>query len=156
MAGNFRYTVWDPCMILAQMGTLQCCFYVSLGFWIVILDVLAGYPRSLDQIFKYQSLFMSQSHGKLMITAVICNAFSSSLALWHVVQRTKLCLDYTCTVHFFHVLLCWYYNGFLANNFSWWVINTISVTIMCVSGEFLCMRTELKAIPVSMSAKVDL
>ena len=42
-----------------------------------------------------------------------------------------------------------------------WVLNGVSVTLMCVTGEFLCMRTELKAIPVSMaatanSAKADL
>ena len=80
----------------------------------------------------------------------------SSLALWNIVQRTKLCLDFTCTVHFFHVIFCWCYNGFPPTSFSWWVINVICVTLMCVSGEFLCMRTELKAIPVSMSSKVDL
>ncbi len=78
------------------------------------------------------------------------------MALWYVVQRTKLCLDFTCTVHFFHVLVCWAYNGHLGNTLSWWVINTVCVTLMCVSGEFLCMRTELKAIPVNMTPKVDL
>jgi hypothetical protein len=43
--------------------------------------------------------------------------------------------------------------------FSWWVINTVCIAVMCVSGEFLCMRTELRAIPVSMAGagqKVDL
>ena len=45
--------------------------------------------------------------------------------------------------------------------YSRWVLNGVSVTVMCVTGEFLCMRTELKAIPVSMaatanSAKADL
>lgn len=49
------------------------------------------------------------------------------------------------------------YNGYLGNTVSWWVINVICIALMCVSGEFLCMRTELKAIPVSMSVpKVDL
>jgi nicotinamide riboside transporter PnuC len=82
---------------------------------------------------------------------------SSSVSLWYVVQRTKLCLDFTCTVFLFHIAACWVYNGFLANTLSWWVINVVSITLMCVTGEFLCMRTELKAIPVSMSAsKVDL
>ena len=54
MPGNFRYTVWDPWMIVSQMATLQCAFYVSLGIWIFLLDAVAGYPRSIDQIFKYQ------------------------------------------------------------------------------------------------------
>ena len=52
--GSFRYTVWDPFMILSQMSTLQCLYYVSLGIWIFIFDVLSGTPRSLDHIFQYQ------------------------------------------------------------------------------------------------------
>ena len=52
--GSFRYTVWDPFMIIAQIVTLQCIYYVSLGLWIFIFDFLFGTPRSLDHIFKYQ------------------------------------------------------------------------------------------------------
>ena len=51
--------------------------------------------------------------------------FSSSLGLWYVVQRTKQCLDYTCTVHLFHIIFCWYFNGVLPNYLSWWTINLI-------------------------------
>ena len=53
-SGSFRYTVWDPFMIIAQMATLQSLYYVSLGVWIFIFDTMQGSPRSLDQIFKYQ------------------------------------------------------------------------------------------------------
>ena len=53
-AGSFRYTVWDPIMIIAQMATLQSLYYVSLGLWIFIFDILQGSPRSIDQIFMYQ------------------------------------------------------------------------------------------------------
>ena len=52
--GSFRYTVWDPLMIMAQMATLQSLYYVSLGLWIFIFDIIQGSPRSLDQIFMYQ------------------------------------------------------------------------------------------------------
>lgn len=31
MAGQFRYTVWDPVMIISQIVTLQSVFYVCLG-----------------------------------------------------------------------------------------------------------------------------
>lgn len=159
MAGTFRYTVWDPFMILCQMATLQCAYYVSLGLWIFFFDVIAGIPRSLDHIFKYEALLTSTHHGKLLVTAFFFNALACSAVLWQVVQRTKQCLDFTCTVHFFHIIICWIYNGYLGNTFSWWVINFICVAFMCVSGEYLCMRTELRAIPVSMSGgsqKVDL
>jgi hypothetical protein len=80
----------------------------------------------------------------------------SSFALWHVVKRAKLCLDFTFTVHFFHAVFCLMYNGYLASSFSWWVLHAVCLTLMCVGGEFLCMRTELKAIPVSMGPRADL
>ena len=130
----------------------------------------------------FQTLLSGQIHGKLLIAALLFNALTwwvmaynywncflkkdyffinlhfsfSSLGLWYVVQRTKLCLDFTCTVHLFHVIFCWYYNGALPLYFSWWVINLICVAVMCVAGEFLCMRTELRAIPVINHPKVDL
>lgn len=155
--GSFRYTKWDPFLILSQMSALQCIYYVSLGIWIFFFDILSGTPRSLDQIFKYQTLLASSWIGNLQIAAFLFNALTCSLGLWYVVQRTKQCLDYTCTVHLFHVIFCWYFNGVLPNYLSWWIINLICVTVMCVGGEFLCMRTELRAIPVSMSnTKVDL
>jgi len=158
--GNFRYTVWDPAMIISQIVTLQCFFYVSLGLWIFAFDLMLGEPRSLDQIFKYQSLLASTSQGKFLIAAFLCNALTCSLSLWYVVQRTKLCLDFTCTIHLLHVLACWYYSGAFATSLSWWFINLVCLTLTCVCSEFLCMRTELRAIPVTMAAsnapKVDL
>jgi len=94
--GSFRYTVWDPFMILSQMSTLQCLYYVSLGIWIFIFDVLSGTPRSLDHIFQYQvdfpknlvdmlkndiaifsqTLLAGHIHGKLLIAAFLFNALT--------------------------------------------------------------------------------
>merc|ERR1719367_2085433 len=114
-------------MILSQMATLQCYFYAALGAWVFTWDLLAGqYPRSLDQLFKYSSLMLNQPHGKILVAAYLCNALSCSLALWYVVQRTKLCLDFTCTVYFFHLLACWYYNNYtFGNTITWWFINIV-------------------------------
>ena len=58
--GSFRYTVWDPFMIVSQMSTLQCLYYVSLGLWIFVFDVLSGTPRSLDHIFQYKVSIFSK------------------------------------------------------------------------------------------------
>ena len=33
---------------------------------------------------------------------------------------------------------------------SWWLAQIVCVALMTVLGEYLCMRTELKAIPVSI------
>ena len=72
--GQFRYTVWDPWMISAQIITLQVThrstqdflaichfifffqtvFYLFLGAWVLGLDLLLGSPYSLDQLFSYK------------------------------------------------------------------------------------------------------
>jgi len=156
MAGQFRYTIWDPWMIISQIVTLQCIFYVTLGLWVFLFDLLTGSPRSLDQLFKYQELQATGASGKLLIAALIFNALNCSVALWYVVGRTKLCLDFSCTIHLLHLIACCWWNSGLPHTLTWWVMNIVCVTIMCVSGEFLCMRTELKSIPVSMGQKADL
>lgn len=156
MAGQFRYTVWDPWMIISQILTLQAVFYVSLGLWIFLFDVLTGNGRSLDQIFKYQDLQPTNLTGKLNVAAFIFNALNCSVGLWYIVQRTKLCLDFSCTVHLLHLIVCVWYNAGLPHTLSWWLINFVCAAVLCVTGEFLCMRTELKSIPVSMAPKTDL
>jgi hypothetical protein len=77
-AGSFRYTVWDPIMIIAQMATLQSLYYVSLGLWIFIFDILQGSPRSIDQIFMYQ-VRKEKTYSYSSSTSRIFNACSIML-----------------------------------------------------------------------------
>jgi len=156
MAGQFRYTVWDPWMILSQILCLQAVFYLSLGSWVLMLDLLTSSPRSLAQMFSYQELQATHTSGKLLLAAFILNSLTCSLALWFIVQRTKLCLDFSCTAHLLHLVACLWWNVSLPGTLTWWCINLVCLTTMCVSGEFLCMRTELRTIPVSMGQKTDL
>ncbi|XP_037499552.1 protein SYS1 homolog [Rhipicephalus sanguineus] len=156
MAGHFRYSVWDPFLIISQMITLQCMYYVGLGFWICFLDIVTGQVLSLDQLFSYETVHIKDMRGRCIIGSYIINSLFASLGLWYFVQRTKQCLDFTCTVHFFHLIGCWIYNAAFPHTLSWWLLNTACVTVTCVCGEFLCIRTEMKAIPLSLSPKADL
>lgn len=76
--------------------------------------------------------------------------------MWFIVQRTKQCLDFSSTIHFLHLLACWYYTGQFPLGFSWWCLNIVCLASMCICSEFLCMKTELRAIPLSMGQKTDL
>lgn len=156
MAGQFRYNVWDPVLIIGQIITLQCIYYFCLGMWLALIDVTMGTVESLHQIFRYEELHVKESSGRIVMTAFVLNSLTCSLGLWYIVGRTKQCLDYTVTVHIFHLVACWLYNSFFPNTLSWWLLNTVCVTLMCVFGEFLCMRTEMKSIPLSLGSKVDL
>ena len=66
MGNQFRYTVWDPWMIISQILTLQAVFYVSLGLWITGFSLLVDSPRSLDQIFSYTELQANKAGGKIV------------------------------------------------------------------------------------------
>lgn len=156
MGGHFRYSVWDPFLIISQIVTIQSIYYMSLGMWIFITDVMFGYSQSLDQLFLYKELHVKDIHGRCITGSFLLNSLCCSLALWHFVQRTKQCLDFTVTTHFMHLVVCWIYNGTFPTTLSWWLINIICIIIMCVCGEFLCMRSEMKAIPLSIGPKADL
>ncbi|XP_050715522.1 protein SYS1 homolog [Eriocheir sinensis] len=156
MAGAFRYKIWDPPLIISQIITMQAVFYVGLGIWVASLDLFTGHHRSLDSLFKYQELQVKEVHGRTVMAAFILNALTSSLGLWKVVQRTKQCLDFTVTAHVIHLCASWWYNGHLPSQPSVWLLNLVTITLMCVLGEYLCMRTEMQHIPVLGSSKVDL
>ncbi|ELU07526.1 hypothetical protein CAPTEDRAFT_92364, partial [Capitella teleta] len=111
MAGQFRSSVWDPILIIAQIVTIQCVFYLSLGFWISIVDFIAGNYCSLEQFFSFEVLQFKDLQGKLLMIAYILNALTSAGGLWYVVQRTKQCWDFAATAHVSHFIACWLYNA---------------------------------------------
>lgn len=157
MSGSFRLAIWDPPLIISQIVAVQCIMYVSLGLWIIILlNVLAGHPVSIDYIFKYQEVNVKDVSGRLVVACFLLNSLISATSLWAIVQRTKLCLDFSITAFFVHLVASLIYNSGWPYSASWWVLQFSCVTITCVLAEFLCMRSEMKSIPLGMSARVDL
>ncbi|XP_044727204.1 protein SYS1 homolog [Chrysoperla carnea] len=156
MSGSFRNTQWDPALIISQIIAVQCIVYLSLGIIMAVLDLLTGDSNSLEHLFEYHEIHIRDVGGRMVIIAFILNSLIGSLVLWFIVQRTKQCLDFSCTWHLLHLLICWSYNGSFPSSLSWWLLNIACVTLMCVCGEFLCLRTELREIPLSLGPKVDL
>ena len=54
MSGHFRYTKWDPTLIISQIVCLQAIYYLGLGVWLALLSFITGDLLSLDSIFNYQ------------------------------------------------------------------------------------------------------
>jgi len=154
MSGKFRVSVWDPTLIVAQIVTVQAFIYVSFGGLLLLGSFFTGTQLTLNNIFFYKALTFDRI-GILTISCYTLNALLGSLALWVVVKRTKLCLDFTATTYLIHLIFCLFYNGSLPNTLSWWLFTLASIGIMCVSGEFLCLRTEMQDIPL-LGARVDL
>ncbi|XP_053962748.1 protein SYS1 homolog [Anastrepha obliqua] len=151
-AGTFRNTQWDPMLLITQIISMQSCIYFTLGLLVFFANILAGDNYTLDNVFEYHEIHISDAGGRLIILAFVLNSFVASLALWFIVRRAKLCLDFSCTFHFIHLLICWWYNSNFPSNVSWWLLNAITTTLMCIGGEFLCLKSELKEIPVGYAA----
>ncbi len=49
-----------------------------------------------------------------------------------------------------HTVLCVVYGGF-PKSLSWWLTNFVCFGVMAIFGEWLCMRSELKDIPIGGS-----
>ncbi|XP_023178794.1 protein SYS1 homolog isoform X2 [Drosophila hydei] len=131
---------------------MQCCVYFTLGLLVFIANKLSGDNYALDHLFEYHEIHIYDLGGRLVICAFVLNAFVASLALWCIVRRAKLCLDFSCTFHLLHLIICWWYNRSFPANASWWLLNVITATIMCIGGEFLCLQSEMKEIPVGYAA----
>jgi len=157
MSGSFRISVWDPPLIISQIIAVQCFMYVSLGLWTVFfVHMIAGQPLSVDYIFRYQEVNVKDITGRLVITSFLMNSLMCAAALWCLVQRTKLCLDFSVTAHLLHFTASLFYNSSFPSSAAWWILQLSCVTITCVLGEFLCLRSELKAIPLGLTTRVDL
>lgn len=148
LSGQFRKTTWDPTLIVFQIAAVQTIMYFSLGTLIWIISSLLGTTKSLDYAFQYKELHVRDFGGHLVITIFLFNSLVGAVSLWWIVQRTKQCMDFACTAHLIHLVFCWFYNNSFPTSFSWWCLNLVSASVMCVCGEFLCMKTELRAIPL--------
>ncbi|CAF87640.1 unnamed protein product, partial [Tetraodon nigroviridis] len=103
-----------------------------------------------------QVLGFATMQGRLSMMAFILNSLTCALGLWFFIRRGKQCLDFTITVHFFHLIGCWIYNAQPPAALSWWLVNVACIALTAVIGEYLCMRTELRAIPVNSGPKSNL
>lgn len=111
---------------------------------------------------RYQSscrcmcLFCTYSNMHNTLSTIHFCFSCSALGLWFFIRRGKQCLDFTVTVHLFHMIFCWIYNSHPPAVLSWWLVNIACIALMAVIGEYLCMRTELRAIPVNSGPKSNL
>ncbi|KAH7642408.1 sys1 golgi trafficking protein [Dermatophagoides farinae] len=155
MSGHFSYSRWDPILISTQIVAIQTTFYLSLGFILFFIANLFGYYPTLDQIFNSQIVSFKTSLGLVITISFILNSFFGALILHFIVRRAKKCLDFTLTLFIIHLIMVRFYNGQIPSSFSWWLLNIICITIMCISGEYVCLQSELKAIPLLVANKVS-
>lgn len=71
--GSFRFTQWDPIILILQIISMQALLYCSLNFIMFFMDILADANHTLDHIFQYHVSilrFMNSIHNFLY--PIIC------------------------------------------------------------------------------------
>ena len=86
-----------------------------------------------------------------VIVSFLANAIAGAGFLCIVVERAKKCLDFTATLYIVHFFVCLFHSG-LPANVEWWVLHLTGLVIMAVLGEWLCMRREMRDIPLATLA----
>ncbi|KAE9467815.1 hypothetical protein C3L33_00280, partial [Rhododendron williamsianum] len=100
-----------------------------------------------------ESYMVKWSEYRLEVTLYMSDGrrqASSSLAVYmdNLIERAKKCLDFSATLYIIHLLICIMYGGW-PSSITWWVVNGTGVAVMALLGEYLCIRRELREIPIS-------
>ncbi|KAK5576090.1 hypothetical protein RB653_007228 [Dictyostelium firmibasis] len=150
----YKYNAWDPKLIIGQILSIQCLYYILLAGILYLLDSMFSSSLSLEQMFEYQSINTHSQSGRVVMTAFLINSLFGSFCLKYIVERSKKCLDHSVTVTFIHFIIVCIVSGF-PKTVVWWAIQLIGMVIMAMIGEYLCMRKELMDIPLQRGKDLD-
>ncbi|KAG2446261.1 hypothetical protein HXX76_000851 [Chlamydomonas incerta] len=147
----YGQAVWDPILIVAQIITLQCLFYLTLGLFQGLFIGPYVSRLSIAYLFSWRMYSIGTYSGVISVLSLLLTAVLGSVFLVWIVERAKKCLDFASTCFIFHLWFCWQYDGFPAR-FEWWLANILGLIIMSLFGEWLCLRREMQEIPLSERA----
>ncbi|KAK6032038.1 hypothetical protein OSTOST_01797 [Ostertagia ostertagi] len=145
---SFRSYVWDPVLLISQMVCMQTVFYTTECVAMVAYSI-TGFTPTLAHIYSLQAL-------RVMVVVQLLATLSCGVAMRFVVQRAKQCLDFSCTLHVFHLLIVIIYNFAFPTQLLWWGVQIASVVICTLLGEYLCMAAESQEIRLGPPSKYDL
>lgn len=140
-------SLWDPVLILAQIITIQCLFYVSQGLLLWLLLGPYVVKLNMHHFFDWQWVSFHSFNGWMIVVANLLNGLAAAGYLVFIVERAKKCLDFAATAYIINFIGVCVYSGF-PRNFEWWLVNILGLTIMAMLGEWLCLQRELREIPV--------
>ncbi|CAB4374498.1 unnamed protein product [Rhizophagus irregularis] len=146
---TFRTTVWDPLLIISQIIALQTLYYTSISIITLFTLLITGTDITLDHLLDYREFRADTVLGWTIGFAWIANSVVGIFILVRLIQRARLVLDFSLTLHFFHLLITTYYSGHVPTTFIWWALNVTTCCIMIFGGEIYCMRKEMEPIPLS-------
>ncbi|KAL9463370.1 hypothetical protein AB3S75_001225 [Citrus x aurantiifolia] len=139
--------VWDPWLIVAQIVCLQCLYYLTLGVFVSIFVGTRVSHMSLVYFFDFATVTASTVTGWCVIASILLTSVAGAGYMFHLIERAKKCLDFSATVYIIHLFISIVYGGW-PSSITWWVVNGTGLALMALLGEYLCIRRELREIPI--------
>ncbi|KAJ1655329.1 hypothetical protein IWQ61_004906 [Dispira simplex] len=143
---EFRSGTWDPIMIISQITALQAITYVSLSLLVTVVQILLGVESSLDHVLHFHNLRSDTVFGWMLAVVWALQAGIGVLLLGYIVERVRLCIDFTLTFMFMHLVMVTIYSHQLPSYFFWWFTMVMYTVVMIIGGEWFCMRREMRPI----------
>ncbi|KAI0016559.1 integral membrane protein S linking to the trans Golgi network-domain-containing protein [Xylariomycetidae sp. FL0641] len=140
-----------PLRILAQIAALQGIYYVAAMILMSFTTLVAGSKFTLDLVFGWASLRGDTTQGWLIGFVWLCCSGAVVIALVALISRSKLVLDFALTLHIIHLLVVFFYTGFLPRHAAWWFTMIASIGVTVVGGTYGCRWRELR--PISFGGK---
>ncbi|KAJ8539277.1 hypothetical protein K7X08_013529 [Anisodus acutangulus] len=140
--------VWDPWLIVSQIGCLQCIYYLTLGIFLEILVGTRVSRMSLVYFFDYATVTASTVTGWCVIASFLISSLAGAGILLYLIERAKKCLDFSATLYIIHLFICIVYGGW-PSSITWWIVNVTGLAVMALLGEYLCIKRELREITIT-------
>ncbi|KAJ2681794.1 Integral membrane protein of the Golgi [Coemansia spiralis] len=86
--------------------------------------------------------------GWVIGVGLVCMGFANILPLVYMVERSRLCIDFSLTFFTLHLLLTWWHQGSPPSTLLWWLVVGGSGSAMAFGGRAACMRRELLPIAI--------
>ncbi|KFH13299.1 putative transmembrane protein [Toxoplasma gondii VAND] len=101
--------------------------------------------RRAKILFETELYRFATSEGRILLLVLFLTSLAMSYLVFLVVQRTRKCLDFCFSIHFFHLLACWIFGGFPSNS-SWWLCSAASATATTALSQYFCRKVEMQDI----------
>ena len=101
--------------------------------------------RRLDN-WRHIILLMSSANAFIADLSPFFFWFRSFL-LTIIVEKSKMCLDFSVTYFLIHLLISSFYYRVPATA-DWWIVHVFAMIVMVLVGEYLCSLRELSDIPL--------
>ena len=142
--------------VVGQIVAVQLGFWLVLGVAAVLLDVVVGVTplQAPLQMFDWRVFRLDSVRGYVSVLAFVAAAALACVVMLLVVGRAKKCLDFCSTMYGYHAVTVVAVSRSLPRSFLWWVLLVVGVVLSTVCSELICLRRELKEIPVSGSSMI--